>query len=344
MPNPRQNGKKIPTVILCVAVLAVGLGAGYAIGYVRTMNSVTAKILTIKPIREHNQNYPLIFPLLIYDFGDAKPFFEDKSLEAKVSDFIRTQYASGNAQSVSVSVREFSLNRWAGVNQNVQYQPGSMLKVLIMMAYFREAQRGDPAILAKPLTYTAATDQETNSLPFRLPTQLKVGASYAVEDLLHAMIADSDNGAETLLIDNVDRPTLNQVYVDLGIPSPDIASSTYAISPDQYMDFLRILYNATYLSDAYSEEALAIMSQSTYRDGISAGVPADITVAQKYGERVDTSADGAIQAVELHNCGVVYPDNHPYALCIMTKGADVNKLTTILKDISALVYQYVTSQ
>ena len=32
------------------------------------------------------------------------------------------------------------------------------------------------------------------------------------------------------------------------------------------------------------------MSQSTYKDGISAGVPANIIVSQKYGEEIDTDS------------------------------------------------------
>jgi len=342
--NPEKKNflNKIPLAPLCAAVLLAGFGAGYIAGNLVTMGMVRAEVATIRPVRENLPDYHFISPLLLYNFGEVKPYFEDKTLSAKIGNYIKAQYAGKNAQSISVSVRNFTANRWAGVNQDAQYQPGSMLKVIIMMAYFQEAEL-DPAILQKQLVYSSATDQETNSLSYDLPTKLVVGSSYSVEDLIRAMIADSDNGAETLLIDNVNRAILNQVYTDLSIPSPDNASSTYTISSGQYMDFLRILYNSTYLTEKYSEEALAIMGQSTYRDGISAGVPSSTTVAQKYGERVDAEGD-AVQAVELHDCGIVYPQGTTYAICIMTKGSDIGKLTSIVKNISSLVYNYETGQ
>lgn len=214
--------------------------------------------------------------------------------------------------------------------------------MLIMMAYFREVKK-DPTILQKNLLYSQAVNAQVVSLDFNLPSGLTIGNTYTVDWLIRDMIENSDNGAETLLITNVDRPTLNQVYIDLGIPSPDVTTSTYTLSTDQYVDFLRILYNATYISERYSEESLSIMSQSTYRDGLSAGVPAGTVVAQKYGERVD-GAGNAVQAVELHDCGIVYAPNHTYALCVMTKGADLDKLTSVIKDISGMVYHYVISQ
>jgi len=207
-----------------------------------------------------------------------------------------------------------------------------------MMAYFREAEL-NPPILNSTLLYNNAVNQQVNSLAFDLPTNLKVGTYYPINQLMQSMIANSDNGAETLLIDNVDHTILDQAYIDLGIRSPDTVTGDYTLSPAQYINFLRILYNATYLSERYSEISLSLMSQSTYHDGISAGVPQGTEVAQKYGERVDASST-TIQAIELHDCGIVYAPNDPYALCIMTKGNDLTKLTSILKGISSLVYNY----
>jgi hypothetical protein len=89
------------------------------------------------------------------------------------------------------------------------------------------------------------------------------------------------------------------------------------------------------------------MSQSTYKDGISAGLPSDIVVAQKYGEDIDTDPQGKeVTGTELHNCGIVYTKDYPYTLCIMTKAkgvVDQKQLASIIKDISKMVYDYVNS-
>jgi beta-lactamase class A len=337
------------TGILCCLVVMIALGASFWLGYARAINWTRKAVFSIQPVRENNQQYKLIYPLLYYSFGEAGQFFEDKTLGAKINSYIQSQYNNQNAQSISVFFRDYSNGRWAGVNQNYQYHPGSMMKVIIMMGYFREAEP-DPSILNKTLVYTKEVDKQTNDVGFSLGTNLVIGQSYTVSSLLKNMIGNSDNGAETLLLDNVNTDILNQAYIDLGISSPDSAGNDYTISAAQYSNFLRILYNSTYLSEQFSEQALSIMSQSSYKDGIRAGVPANVVVAQKYGERVDTSGN-ILQAIELHDCGIVYDAAHPYALCIMTKknatttlgSDDEKKLTGIIKDISSIVYNYVTS-
>jgi beta-lactamase class A len=342
MEKPKKYYKFSLLVILLstVLILVLALAAGYFIGRAKTLSWTNTVVNSIHPVRENNFNYKFIYPLLGYDFGNAKGFFEDKVLESKINNYIQSEYKNNNAQSISIYFRSFPGSGWAGVNQDVQYHPGSMLKVIIMMGYFRESELNQN-VFNKTLLYDAATQQQANGLDFALPSSLKVGQSYKVEDLIKAMIANSDNGAETLLLNNIDRSILNDAYNDLGIKNPDSVTGDYTISASQYTSFLRILYNSTYLEDQDSEEALNIMSQSTYKDGLSAGVPSGITVAQKYGERVD-GADKDIQAVELHDCGIIYSPN-PYALCVMTKGTDVAKLTDAIKNISAITYGYVTS-
>jgi len=330
----------IKGLVLGCLVFVIALGLGYWYGRAKTLSWTRQIVNTIKPVRQNNLNFKFVFPLLGYDFADVKPFYENHALEAALNNYIQSEYKNKNAQSISVYFRNFPDAGWAGVNQETQYHPGSMLKVLIMIGYYREAEL-DPSVLTKTLLYDQKTKQEADGLDFALPSGLKVGQSYSVEDLIKSMIAVSDNGAETLLLNNIDRKILNDAYTDLSISNPDSYSGDYTITPMQYSAFLRILYNATYLSDMYSEQALTIMSQSTYKDGISAGVPQGIEVAQKYGERIDGTTSN-VQAVELHDCGIVYAKT-AYSICVMTKGEDVGKLTEAIKNISAIVYGYVSS-
>lgn len=333
------------TWVLALGFIVVAVAAyflGIKINHNKEVKTTTQVINSIAPVRENNLDYTYTYPLLSYDFGQANNYLKNVDLTNKLNSYVQNAYAAKNADSVSVYVRNFFDNHWAGVNEDAQYHPGSLLKVLIMMAYYREAEL-DPSVLQKTYLYSQTTSQEINSLQYALPTKLVIGQTYTVSQLLQAMIGDSDNGAETLLIDNVDRTTLNNAYQDLNIPNPDTTQGDYTISARQYAAFLRVLYNATYLSEAYSEQALSIMAKSTYKDGLAAGLPGNVPVAQKYGERVEGS-DGNIQSVELHNCGIVYAPNHPYVICIMTKGKDINKLTGIIKDISSLVYNNLSAK
>lgn len=77
------------------------------------------------------------------------------------------------------------------------------------------------------------------------------------------------------------------------------------------------------------------MSQTEFKEGLNRGLPAEITVAHKFGER-DLG-----QQKELHDCGIVYYPNQPYLLCVMTKGADFDDLSETIGEISKLVYNFI---
>jgi hypothetical protein len=112
------------------------------------------------------------------------------------------------------------------------------------------------------------------------------------------------------------------------------------MSVDNYSMIFRVLFGSTYLSERYSEKALQLLSQAKYTTGIVAGVPSGVVVAHKYGIMAVPVAS-AITPDYLHDCGVVYFPNHPYLLCIMTKGQNLVAQQDSVKDISALTYQWL---
>jgi hypothetical protein len=62
-----------------------------------------------------------------------------------------------------------------------------------------------------------------------------------------------------------------------------------------------------------------------YNDGLKAGIPANIELAHKFGERGIIGMNGREQK-QLHDCGIIYYPKHPYILCIMTRGYERDKL------------------
>src|SRR5262249_32692831 len=108
-----------------------------------------------------------------------------------------------------------------------------------------------------------------------------------------------------------------------------------------YALFFRILYNASYLNKEDSEQALKLLSQATFKDGLIAGVDDGITVAHKFGEYAakDASGNDVPGTDELHDCGIVYAPGHPYLLCVMTRGNQLTSLTTMVAQVSQIVFQ-----
>ncbi len=149
------------------------------------------------------------------------------------------------------------------------------------------------------------------------------------------MIQYSDNNAMDLLIEHIGADAIGNVYSNMEITQP--SSTADALSPKTFAAFFRVLYSATYLNPAMSQKAMELLSYSDFAEGIEAGVPANITVASKFGERnfIDQTQG---PAKELHDCGVVYHPLHPYLICVMTRGSDFLRLEGVIRDISALAW------
>jgi hypothetical protein len=86
-----------------------------------------------------------------------------------------------------------------------------------------------------------------------------------------------------------------------------------------------------------SEKALSLLNKSDLKNGLAAGLPNNIIIADKFGERNNLD-DGVKQ---LHDCGIIYYPDNLYYLCVMTKGSSFEDLEKILKNISAITYNEV---
>lgn len=290
------------------------------------------------PIREQAK-YKYINPLLAYEISERKEFKEFNPIKDELNSLINTEIRSNRASQVSVYFRDLANGRWFGINENEKYNPASLLKVATMIGVYKVAET-NPDILSKRITYDGSFDDNKAENIKPLKT-VEPGKTYTIEDLMQAMIGYSDNNAKTLIHQAVDNAFIADVYSDLGLPLPENAPNDLTVdfmSVKSYSLLFRVLYNSTYLSREYSEKALELLGLPDFPEGISAGIPAGVAVASKFGERSIRSADGKLLTAELHDCGIIYYPNHPYILCIMTKGADFSDLTNLISDASRSVY------
>lgn len=278
----------------------------------------------------------LIRPLLLCELSETKQFIRYQPLEDKITSLVNDEIAKKEVIGVSVYFRDLDTGQWTGVNENDTYSPASMLKVPVMIAYFKLAET-HPEILYKKVLYDGSFD-DNRAETIKPTAMIELGHEYTIEELIHYMIVDSDNNARRLLDLNIDPNALLDVYSDLGISIPAKGSIDF-MSAKTYARFFRILYNSTYLSRAMSQKALSLLLEPDFAQGIVAGLPSGVNAAQKFGERTVLNPDGSVQFRELHDCGIVYHPRHPYLACIMTKGTDFTVLEGSIQNISRLLYQ-----
>lgn len=297
----------------------------------------------IQPLEVHEGGYRFISPLL--DCGPSERVEDGtrRRLRSELQAFIEGTTVRGVVDHVSLYFRDLDNGPWIGINEKEKFAPASLLKVPLMMAHYREADR-DPTVLSRRITYRRANSRSGGKVVVQTlaPTDRLVDdQDYPVGDLIEQMIVFSDNSAADLLLRNIDPDLHAHAYRDLGVIDPGAASGEPEfMTVKDYATFFRILFNASYLGKANSEKALALLSRTTYKDGLVAGVPWDITVAHKFGER---NVDGS-PLHQLHDCGIIYVPGRPYLLCVMTRGGDARIQASVIAEISRMVYSSVARE
>lgn len=307
-------------------ILVIGLLSGILI------ESYLNNRKEIKKTESHENGYSFISPL-IECFSSKSDSPENYKLQKKIENLISERINTKKITEASVYFRDLANGPWIGINENEKFTPASLLKVPIMITYYKLAEE-DSNILNQELLISS--DYDDKNIPNIKPEQkVEIGKSYTVQELINRMIMDSDNIAANTLLSNLQERQISETFTDLGLELPTIEKPENYMTVKDYSSFFRVLYNASYLDKNYSEKALQLLAESKYRQGLVAGLPLNTKISHKFGERKNEDTD------QLHDCGIIYKNNKDYLLCVMTRGNDFNKLSNTIKDISELVYENV---
>lgn len=239
---------------------------------------------------------------------------------------------------ISIYFRDLNNGPIIGIGQNIPFAPASLLKVPIMMTYLSHAEE-NPGFLDQKIEFKVNSPLLPDEQDIVPEQSLKLGHAYTANELLTYMIKYSDNQAMALLYEGLPIAEQIELYRRVGIDSQVLTDPSSTLSVKQYSIFFRVLFNASYLSRTNSERALKLLSDTNFNDGLRAGVPSTIPIAHKFGERQFRD-----QLQQLHDCGVVYYPNHPYLLCVMTRGSETTLLKKTIAEISKFVYVKINNQ
>jgi beta-lactamase class A len=323
-----------------IIIAGVFLGVGFVLGYAvrSTISQKEAKHSYVQRREGLNRH---INPLLECDIADnVLRNTELIPFRDKIADFLDNRMDKRWASSVSVYFRELNDGMWFSISESEKFIPASLRKVPLMIAILKQAERHKETKLLERLVTFDLTSDYNAAQNIKPSHSLQPGEKYRVDDLITRMIIYSDNNAFTLLTKIVDAAELDYVYATLSIQNPRSLKDDDYLSVHTYASFFRVLYNATYLSKEASEWALNLLTKTEFKAGIDSGVPPGIEVAQKFGEKSDSSTG----TVQLHDCGIVYYPKHPYLICIMSKGPNFEFLDNAIVEISRMVFAAVDEQ
>lgn len=335
-PNLVKRINSTPRWYGLVLFLSIGLISGFYFRIFYVTHFKASILDSIHPIREQNTDYKYISPLLSYDLPPNTRNAEFTELSQKIKLLMGEDLAEGKINRLGVYFKDLSSGQWTGINEGGLFQPASLLKIPIMIAYFKLAET-DKSILNKRLTIVLTRVTSPNRAPSSL---YKVGQEYLTSELIRGMIVESDNDATDTLIQNINPGFLSEIFSDLGVRPPSNDEVSQAISPKTFGLFFRVLYNATYLNREFSEKALMLLNQVDFKEGLAIDKLRYVPIAHKFGERV-ISSDMNNPIIQLHDCGIVYYSKSPYFLCVMTEGKNEDELKHTIQDISNLTLDEV---
>lgn len=294
--------------------------------------------------RMASEEFQFIRPSILQDAPpELRKMRELQPFRYKVAALIDEQLEGEEASFVSVYFRDLDSGNWFGIRENEPFSPENQLKIPLMIAYFKWAET-NPLVLRKKILFSAGGTAPEPQL-LRPPANLEPGRPYTVNDLIFRMVAYSDNDASALLAANLPPVHLRRIYKDLYM-NYDPSKGEDVVSLSAYASFFRVLFNTSYLSEEMSEKALRYLSRASFRRGMAAGVPADVDVARKAGERtLPPDGAGRQEALfQLHELGIIYHPARPFLLGITARGSDPELLAGAIRDITRLIYTEVDRQ
>lgn len=330
-----------------IAIFFVWIVLGYFIslwgivGNENEVNSVVNYANDWGDVSVRQYGYDFINPLLDCNIEWLSSRMKYIPFEKKALDRIQKEVIEKNPNTqFSVYFRNLDNGPRFWINENAVFSPASLMKVPLLIAYYKW-QETDPNLFGKTLKTLEIPIQVTQNV--KPDDALKPNQEYTIDELLHHLIISSDNIASYTLAEYIPDDFMHRVNSDLWIPLPTDPSNLGEdyISVKDYASFFRILYNASYLNRKSSEEALRLLSDSDYNDGIKKFLPKWIVVSHKFWERKIIAPNGTID--QLHDCGIVYYTKYPYLLCIMTKGdKKLHDLAPIIQNTSKIIYEEVS--
>ena len=329
--------KKIPVFYLLIAALIGGL---LGVAYMKLSATEEVKQVAVQSSPSDDgctytisrlDGYKNIHPVYM-----AEPACESKnylSLKAGIIDYIESVKPTGELEHASVYVKDLNGNSWMDVNPENTYHPGSLFKVITMITFLKMAEK-NMAILDREVKYDHELNPPTQTFNSKM---IVPGHNYKIKELIYYMVVYSDNHATMLLHKFMDPQIFENVFTDLRLVRPNIYENTYQLSVKDYSKFVSVLYDGSYLSGPTSDFAISLLCESDFALGITRELPKDVKIAHKFGEA------GKPGNRELHESAIVYLNNRPYLVTIMTKGKQSEKLAEIMAHISKLVYDHMSA-
>lgn len=305
-----NNKLKRQRILIFILVLFIPIGAYF-----------TPQYFGINPVTD--SKYPMLDPL--------RKYIAQENYVTNIQNLRNYLHDLGNKYPDSVSIYYEQINSGANisVNKDVHLFPASLSKLVQAILITKKVEDGT-------WTWDKTLQPESEDISSDSGTLYQTigDKPMTVEKLLQELIVNSDNTAQNIFKRYLNLDDYIKFQYETGLQ--DLYNEKGFISAKEYTRILRVLYTSSYLKPENSEKILQYMSESTFKDYLSQGIPPNVIFAHKYGENKEQSI--------FADSGIVYIPGKPFMISVMIKGKDSTNATRtwavgLMKEISEHIYE-----
>jgi beta-lactamase class A len=308
--EPVKN-KKINRWLLAVILILIATNGWLSYFYIKNRDADSAV--------SENDKYNLLNP--------ARKFVKQEDLIINfqpLRDYLNDKYEAD--QDISIYFEYLPTGANISISKDAEFYPASLLKVPITMAVAKKIERGEWEWTNELVLMSTDKDDKFGTL-YKEPTN----STHTIEELVRRSLSDSDNTAHFILVRNLETEEIDDIYEHMGMKG--FLDTEGKLSAKRYSVIFRSLYNSSYLSENNSQKLISYLAQSPYNEFIESALPKNIAFSHKIG--ISDSEKIFIDS------GIVYAQNRPYIITIMTKNKDDKTARKVMADISEKAYNYV---
>ena len=252
---------------------------------------------------------------------------------------------------VALDLLDLETGRRLSISENVPLHAASTMKVPVLFELFRQAEGGELALddsivvlnrfrsILDGSEYSLTPEDDSDSTLYA-----RIGGHATYRELARLMVVRSSNLATNILIERVEPRRVRETLARLNAQGMRVlrgvedipayrAGMNNTTTAFGFSRVLEAIARCELASRTTCEQVVDILADQEFDEGIPAGVPEGIRVANK---------TGWITAIN-HDGGIVYPDGRaPYVLVVLTRGIEDQAVAAeLISGLSRIVWEEI---
>lgn len=232
----------------------------------------------------------------------------------------------------AIAAMDLKTQAYSTVNAEQSMQSASIIKAFIMAAIY------DKLVYPNEGT-TVSSDYESTLKPL-LTSMITVSDNDSANELVRKLGGGDFQAGAAIVNEFCQERNYSSTHLGREFLATDPTDDNYTNASD-CCRLLSEIYNSSLVNADASAEMLSLLQAQTKTEKIPAGVPSGVATANKTGELADSDKLGVVE----NDIAIVFDENHPYVLCVLSNNIQNNtSAQDTIKKISADVYTYMTTK